>query len=57
MADDIPKQRESIKEASMTDLKDFLENIRKHSGKIGEVAMLHVSEKMFGLFALKQNEN
>lgn len=42
MADDIPKQRESIKEASMSDLKDFLENIRKHSGKIGEVAMLHV---------------
>ena len=57
MADDIPKQRESIKEASMTDLKDFLENIRKHSGKIGEVAMLHVSKKMFGISALKQNEN
>ncbi|XP_071168991.1 exocyst complex component 6B-like isoform X6 [Mytilus edulis] len=45
MADDIPKQRESIKEASMSDLKDFLENIRKHSGKIGEVAMLHAAEQ------------
>jgi hypothetical protein len=35
--------RDSIKEASMTDLKDFLENIRKFSPKIGEVAMRHVS--------------
>ena len=34
--------RESIKEASMNDLKDFLENIRKYSPKIGEVAMKHV---------------
>ena len=42
MADHIPKLRESIKEASMIDLKDFLENIRKHSTKIGEVAMKHV---------------
>jgi hypothetical protein len=35
--------RENIKEASMSDLKDFLENIRKFSPKIGEVAMRHVS--------------
>lgn len=27
----------------MSDLKDFLENIRKFSPKIGEVAMKHVS--------------
>jgi hypothetical protein len=27
----------------MSDLKDFLENIRKFSPKIGEVAMRHVS--------------
>lgn len=27
----------------MTDLRDFLENIRKYSPKIGEVAMKHVS--------------
>lgn len=35
--------RESIEKASMSDLKDFLENIRKFSPKIGEVAMRHVS--------------
>lgn len=28
----------------MSDLRDFLENIRKYSPKIGEVAMRHVSE-------------
>ena len=33
--------RESIKDASMTDLKDFLENIRKYSPKMGEIAMRH----------------
>ncbi|KAJ8874390.1 hypothetical protein PR048_025239 [Dryococelus australis] len=36
--------RENIKEASMSDLKDFLENIRKFSPKIGEVAMRHDKE-------------
>lgn len=30
----------------MSDLKDFLENIRKFSPKIGEVAMQHVSERI-----------
>jgi hypothetical protein len=44
MKEAIPKLREQIKDASMSDLKDFLENIRKHSAKIGEVAMKHVSE-------------
>lgn len=39
----LAKVRESIKEASMIDLKDFLESIRKYSPKIGEVAMRHVS--------------
>lgn len=29
----------------MSDLRDFLENIRKYSPKIGEVAMRHVSKK------------
>lgn len=42
MAEAIPKLREKIKDASMSELKDFLENIRKHSAKIGEVAMRHV---------------
>lgn len=37
--------RENIKDASMSDLRDFLENIRKYSPKIGEVAMRHVSIK------------
>ena len=35
----IPKRRLAIKEASMSELKDFLENIRKCSPKIGEMAM------------------
>lgn len=28
----------------MSDLRDFLENIRKYSPKIGDVAMRHVSD-------------
>ncbi len=43
MCDAIPTVRESIKEASMSDLKDFLESIRKHSERIGEIAMRQVS--------------
>ncbi|XP_072783919.1 exocyst complex component 6B isoform X1 [Taeniopygia guttata] len=39
MVDNIPRLREEIKELSMSDLKDFLESIRKHSDKIGETAM------------------
>ena len=35
--------RENVKKVSMSDLKDFLENIRRLSSKIGEVAMRHVS--------------
>uniref|UniRef100_A0A803Y236 Exocyst complex component EXOC6/Sec15 N-terminal domain-containing protein n=1 Tax=Meleagris gallopavo TaxID=9103 RepID=A0A803Y236_MELGA len=42
MVDNIPKLREEIKEVSMSDLKDFLESIRKHSDKIGEMAMKQV---------------
>lgn len=42
MVDNIPKLREEIKEVSMSDLKDFLESIRKHSDKIGETAMKQV---------------
>ena len=40
--DNIPKLREEIKDVSMSDLKDFLESIRKHSDKIGENAMKQV---------------
>ncbi len=42
----IPKLREAIKEASMTELKDFLENIRKYSPKIGEMAMRNTAVKL-----------
>lgn len=41
----IPQMREKIKEASMVDLKDFLENIRKLSNKIGEIAMRHAAQQ------------
>ncbi|KAF4518416.1 hypothetical protein B566_EDAN002069 [Ephemera danica] len=46
MRENIPKLRENIKEASMSELKDFLENIRKFSPKIGEVAMKHTVEQL-----------
>uniref|UniRef100_A0A1A7YJC9 Exocyst complex component n=1 Tax=Iconisemion striatum TaxID=60296 RepID=A0A1A7YJC9_9TELE len=39
MAENLPKLREKIKEISMSDLKDFLESIRKHSDKVGETAV------------------
>lgn len=42
----IPQIRESIKEASMRELNDFLENIRKFSPKIGELAIRHIAEKL-----------
>ncbi|KAG5882503.1 hypothetical protein JTB14_008476 [Gonioctena quinquepunctata] len=46
LQDIIPKYREKIEAASMSDLKDFLENIRKFSPKIGEVAMRHTHEQV-----------
>jgi hypothetical protein len=46
LRESIPKIRDSIEKASMSDLKDFLENIRKFSPKIGEVAMKHTSEQL-----------
>lgn len=45
MVENLPKLREDIKEISMSDLKDFLESIRKHSDKIGETAMKQVRFK------------
>lgn len=48
MRESIPQLRQNIKEAAMSDLKDFLENIRKYSQKIGEVAMRHTSEQLSG---------
>ncbi len=42
----IPQLREAIKEASMVELKDFLEIIRKYSPKIGEIAMRNTAVKL-----------
>uniref|UniRef100_A0A667Z0X3 Exocyst complex component n=1 Tax=Myripristis murdjan TaxID=586833 RepID=A0A667Z0X3_9TELE len=39
MADNIPKLRIHIRDEAMTQLRDFLESIRKHSDKIGETAI------------------
>lgn len=39
MRDNIPKIRDQIKDASISDLKDFLENIRKLSAKVGEISI------------------
>ncbi|XP_048364737.1 exocyst complex component 6B [Sphaerodactylus townsendi] len=45
MVDSIPSLREEIKAVSMSDLKDFLESIRKHSDKIGETAMKQAQQQ------------
>ncbi|XP_060103208.1 exocyst complex component 6B [Heteronotia binoei] len=45
MVDSIPNLREEIKDVSMSDLKDFLESIRKHSDKIGETAMKQAQQQ------------
>ena len=42
MAENLPRLRDQIKDISMSDLKDFLESIRKHSDKVGEAAMKQV---------------
>ncbi|KAI5609940.1 exocyst complex component 6B isoform X1 [Silurus asotus] len=39
MAENIPVLRTHIRDVSMSDLKDFLESVRKHSDKIGETAI------------------
>ena len=48
----MPMLRENIKQSSMSDLKDFLEQIRKHSQHIGETAMKHVSFLWGPVYAL-----
>ncbi|XP_071982494.1 exocyst complex component 6B isoform X2 [Engystomops pustulosus] len=45
MVENIPKLREEIKDVSMSDLKDFLESIRKHSERIGELAMKQAQQQ------------
>uniref|UniRef100_A0A8K9X038 Exocyst complex component n=1 Tax=Oncorhynchus mykiss TaxID=8022 RepID=A0A8K9X038_ONCMY len=54
MAENLPKLREDIKDISMSDLKDFLESIRKHSDKIGETAMKQVRDVLNG-FGRRRN--
>ncbi|XP_061412482.1 LOW QUALITY PROTEIN: exocyst complex component 6B-like [Lethenteron reissneri] len=39
MLDTLPRLRQEIRDVSMSDLNDFLESIRKHSDKIGQMAM------------------
>lgn len=41
MQEAVPKLKENIKKSSEEDFREFLENIRKFSPKIGEVAMFH----------------
>ncbi|KAJ7392374.1 Exocyst complex component 6 [Desmophyllum pertusum] len=45
MQDSIPVLRKHIKEASMADLRDFLEKIRKVSEKLGSIAMNQAFQK------------
>uniref|UniRef100_A0A674PIE3 Exocyst complex component n=1 Tax=Takifugu rubripes TaxID=31033 RepID=A0A674PIE3_TAKRU len=47
MSENIPKLRTQIRDTAMTQLRDFLESIRKHSDKIGETAIKQVSLKIF----------
>ncbi|XP_004398738.1 PREDICTED: exocyst complex component 6B isoform X2 [Odobenus rosmarus divergens] len=57
MVDNIPKLREEIKDVSMSDLKDFLESIRKHSDKIGETAMKQAQkDKSFTVTLYKESK-
>lgn len=44
MKETVPKLKEKIKKSSKDDFLEFLENIRKFSPKIGEVAMRHTKE-------------
>lgn len=53
MMETLPKLREDIKDISMSDLKDFLESIRKHSDKIGETAMKQVSVTVWFIQGVK----
>ncbi|XP_029311277.1 exocyst complex component 6B-like [Cottoperca gobio] len=44
MAENIPKLRTQIRDTAMTQLRDFLESIRKHSDKIGETAIKQIRD-------------
>ncbi|KAB5555368.1 hypothetical protein PHYPO_G00033210 [Pangasianodon hypophthalmus] len=57
MAETLPKLREEIKEISMSDLKDFLESIRKHSDKIGETAMRQAQQHRTFISTVQKQAN
>uniref|UniRef100_A0A8D8BZX6 Exocyst complex component n=1 Tax=Culex pipiens TaxID=7175 RepID=A0A8D8BZX6_CULPI len=44
MRETIPRLKENIKKSSEEDFREFLENIRKFSPRIGEIAMKHTKE-------------
>lgn len=44
MKEAVPKLKENIKKSSEADFREFLENIRKFSPRIGEVAMRHTKQ-------------
>uniref|UniRef100_A0A4W6CCQ1 Exocyst complex component n=1 Tax=Lates calcarifer TaxID=8187 RepID=A0A4W6CCQ1_LATCA len=46
MAENIPKLRTQIRDTAMTQLRDFLESIRKHSDKIGETAIKQTMQQL-----------
>ncbi|KPM03414.1 Exocyst complex subunit Sec15-like protein [Sarcoptes scabiei] len=57
----VPKIRETIKKESMKDLKDFLENIRQKTFKIGEIAMKNTAfrfkSKEFALLLINSDNH
>uniref|UniRef100_A0A669BQG9 Exocyst complex component n=1 Tax=Oreochromis niloticus TaxID=8128 RepID=A0A669BQG9_ORENI len=57
MAENIPKLRIQIRDTAMSQLRDFLESIRKHSDKIGETAMkqVHKHPETLGLTEFKKH--
>ncbi|VVD05851.1 unnamed protein product, partial [Leptidea sinapis] len=46
IATDIPRLRQDIQDASMADLRDFLENVRKLSPQVGAMAMKQTQEML-----------
>ncbi|XP_045516226.1 exocyst complex component 6 [Pieris brassicae] len=46
ISSDIPKLRQAIQDASMADLRDFLENIRRLSPQVGAVALKQTQEML-----------
>ncbi|XP_043207003.1 exocyst complex component 6B-like [Amphibalanus amphitrite] len=47
ICESIPKMRDNIRAAAMSDVKDFLEEVRCESPRVGEAAMRHAAEQFF----------